>query len=92
VNPVRRLLRYERQRRLWLRVDVQGPDDCWPWKGGVDEAGEPVFRGRSAVVAVYEQARLPVPPGGRLRRRCSDAQCVNPEHVTLERERAAGFA
>jgi len=91
VNPVSLLLRFERRRRLWLRVAVEGPDDCWPWTGDLDESGEPVFRDRPAVEAVYEQARGPVLPGGRLRRRCPDARCVNPEHMTLERELAAGF-
>lgn len=90
--PARLLLRYQRRRRLWLCVDVAGPDDCWSWTGDLDDSGEPRFRGRSAAIAVYEQARGPVPPGGRLRRRCSGARCVNPEHVTLEREPAAGFA
>lgn len=25
--------------RLWSKIDVRGPDDCWPWKAGVSRSG-----------------------------------------------------
>jgi hypothetical protein len=81
VSLVRSLRRFERDRRFWRLVDVDGPQRCWAWKGELDAAGEPSYGGRPARVHAYELARGPVAPATHVVRRCSHRLCVNPDHL-----------
>lgn len=81
MSLLRSLRRFERDRRFWRLVDVDGPQGCWAWKGDVDEAGEPRYAGRSARLHAYELARGPVSPTAHVERRCADRLCVNPDHL-----------
>jgi len=77
--------RFAVNRRFWKHVEVGGPDECWPWQGPAGRDGNPEFDGRPACVRAYELARGPVPDSARLRHRCGNPQCVNPEHLGLDR-------
>ena len=75
--------RFERDRRFWRLVAVDGPAACWAWSGPVDADGDPVYGGRPAWLHAYELARGPVPTATRIDRRCGHRLCVNPDHFGL---------
>jgi HNH endonuclease len=82
-GATRMWLRFERKRRFWKRVRVQGPHECWPWQGSVAPDGSARYKGLPASVLAFELARGPVPAGARVERRCADPRCVNPDHLEL---------
>lgn len=80
---------------LWSKVDKRGPDECWPWIGGLNENGY----GRTEIddVAYYAHRVIYnlVHPGvitlkaprnknawGFLRHSCDNPCCCNPKHLT----------
>jgi hypothetical protein len=69
--------------RFWSRVDIRGPDDCWPWKGGrrVRGYGGLVFEGKPRL-AHHVSFRLTY---GRWpdysRHSCDNEPCCNPAHL-----------
>lgn len=70
--------------RFWSKVDVRGPDECWPWLAGTDRAG---------------YGKLKMPDGFQVRsnrgtffiahgywpvfacHHCDRPGCCNPDHV-----------
>jgi hypothetical protein len=76
------LRRFERDRRFWRLVDVDGPRGCWRWRGPVDAGGEPTYRDRPARLHAYELACGPLHDGTQLERHCADQRCVNPDHMS----------
>lgn len=70
------LMRGTPEQRFWAKVDVRGPDECWPWIGGVTGTGHGVFwigaRLIGAHVYAYELANGPVPVGLDVGHRCHD--------------------
>lgn len=79
--------------KLRCRVLPTKPLDCWLWKDGCDDNGEPRLwmfdphLGRSHAVsgprAAAIVAGLTIPKGGRAWMGCMNAGCVNPEHVLV---------
>lgn len=74
--------------RFWNKVDVQGPDDCWRWKGWKTSCGYGRFDlGREKVLATHIAMELsgfprPLPPNDNaLHGDCSDPSCCNPRHL-----------
>lgn len=73
--------------RFWSHVDVQGPDDCWPWKratthgyGRFSVGGR---RGRLATASrvAFEIANGPLPLDAEARHTCDNPPCCNPAHL-----------
>lgn len=78
--------------RFWSKVDVGGPNECWPWTAYTDpQLGYGDFYvGRSAsgrYVHVrahrvsYELAIGPIPDGLQIDHLCRNRVCVNPAHL-----------
>ena len=77
-------------RRFWAKVDVRGPDDCWPWTGGKPPTkqggpgyGRVVFGGRrrkAHAVAWELSSGLDVGPTYILHS-CDFPPCCNPAHL-----------
>jgi len=75
--------------RFWDRVDIQGPDECWPWIGQVNDAGYGLFWvdqfPHRAHRLSYELFNGPIPDGlvidHVLKRGCTQKRCVNPSHL-----------
>lgn len=76
--------------RFWLKVEVRGLDECWPWKAqrmrdghGVisapGDAGRPLLAHRVA----YELAGHQIPAGLVVMHRCDVPYCVNPDHLAV---------
>jgi hypothetical protein len=74
--------------RLWAKVKVAGPDDCWEWIGARDPNGY----GRIQVMTngkwgtqlahrvAYKLIKGDIPDGLHLCHRCDNPPCCNPAH------------
>ena len=76
--------------RLWSKVQIKGPDECWPWVGAHDSFGYGVMLGDapecrqvSAHRAMWLTKIGPIPAGYDVRQSCRDRNCVNPAHLRL---------
>lgn len=76
--------------RLWRRVDVRGPDDCWDWQGARSKFGHgrigigPASLGHAFTHRVaYEQTCGPIPPGMFVCHHCDNPPCCNPALLFL---------
>ena len=72
---------YERRRRFWSLVDVGGPEECWQWRGTVDQDGQAWFGRWPADQHAYQLARGPLPGGAHVSHSCGDSSCMNPQHM-----------
>ena len=73
--------------RFWSRVDVRGPDDCWPWAAGKNPRGyglidfnqEFYFAHRVAfwLFKGLDPTRRPV------YHNCGNVGCCNPKHMYI---------
>jgi hypothetical protein len=74
------------EHRFWDKVDVRGPEDCWPWLAAVSPNGYGRVKAdqRSAYahrVAVSLTTGVPLDELGELDHRCENRRCVNPAHL-----------
>lgn len=79
--------------KLWARTEKH-PGGCWVWTGGTSSDGYGIVRRKPTQVFAHrlswELANGPVPAGLKVRARCHDKRCVNPEHLYLARSKADG--
>lgn len=78
--------------RFWELVNVEGPDDCWEWTGGVHRHG---CRGGYGRVAdgkgnrdyshrvAWSLANGPIPDGMHVLHQCDNRKCCNAKHLHL---------
>lgn len=73
--------------RLWRRVIIDQPDECWPWTGRripgwhgqINVSGVAVLTHRLA----WELTNGPVPDGLFVLHTCDNPPCCNPGHLFL---------
>lgn len=91
--------------RFWPKVDIRGPEECWPWVGSKLKGREigTFWNGDQVVYAhrvSYELANGLIPAGLVVRHRCDNSICVNPAHLLVgtqyenmqDRKRAGHYA
>ncbi|MCJ2077799.1 HNH endonuclease [Methylobacterium sp. E-016] len=75
----------EAMARFWAKVDVRGPDDCWPWTAGTDRAGYGKLKVDGRDVGAHriscEIADGPIPAGLSVLHSCDNPPCCNPSHL-----------
>jgi hypothetical protein len=76
------------EERFWAKVDVRGPDECWPWTSALNEHGYGVIRpegqrsgpGLKAHRVAAEMAGMDV-EGWHVLHSCDNPPCVNAAHL-----------
>lgn len=74
--------------RFWPKVEIRGPDDCWPWKAsdtGEDGYGKITVDGKNTTAhrVAWMLKNGPIPEGTLVRHRCDSPPCCNPSHLEL---------
>lgn len=66
---------------FWARVDIRGPDECWPWKQSDGDYGFCAFEGKPRAVhkVAFRLTHGYWPP--YLRHSCDNPPCCNPAHL-----------
>lgn len=73
--------------RFWEKVIRHGPDECWPWTGGVNSRGygrlrwdkEPELANRVAWIIAHG----PIAPGAYVLMNCGNPLCCNVAHMQV---------
>lgn len=67
--------------RVWARIDVRGPDECWPWTAGRTSTGYALIRDRDASTRSVARLLMGDPPGLHILHSCDNPPCCNPRHL-----------
>lgn len=71
--------------RFWAKVQINHPDECWPWLACRMKDGYGVFRLggelKKAHRIAYELIKGEIPEGLQLDHICRNTSCVNPSHL-----------
>ena len=74
----------KQKRNFWRKVDVRGPDECWPWIAGIFRHGYGKFKLKSGNFGAH---RISLALDGRdpcelvARHTCDNPPCCNPSHL-----------
>lgn len=73
--------------RFWAKVDVRGPNECWPWTAAKQSWGYGVFHPKHGETVRSHRFSLelklgrPIKPGMFACHTCDYPECVNPRHL-----------
>ncbi len=70
--------------RFWVKVEKQGPDDCWNWTAST-RAGYGALKSKGKVLSAHCLSWVithgPIPAGEVIRHSCDNRKCCNPAHL-----------
>ena len=73
--------------RLWGKINILGPDDCWEWKAYCNEDGygtiQCEYKSIKVHRLVWELENGLIPEGMDVLHRCDNPPCCNPNHLFL---------
>jgi DNA-binding XRE family transcriptional regulator len=79
------------EERFWEKVDVRGPDDCWPWTASTDDwgygrigeriEGQVQYRRTLAHHISWRIHNGAIPRGKIICHSCNTPICQNPKHL-----------
>lgn len=76
--------------RFWSKVNVRREDECWLWKGAVNNKGYGTIRSygeRGPVLYVHRVAvalqGFVIRAGKMVHHTCGNRRCVNPKHLEV---------
>ena len=72
--------------RFWSKVDTRGPDECWPWAGGLFSTGYGMMwiTAQGCNVGAHRVSLFVANgewPSEWVLHRCDNPPCVNPAHL-----------
>lgn len=73
--------------RIWAKIDVRGPDECWEWSGTKTKRGYAMYGGSGAArgyvmrYVLEEALGRPLADGMVTRHTCDNPPCCNPAHL-----------
>ncbi len=66
---------------FWAKVDVRGPEDCWPWTASARKGGYGRFWSAPAPRYAWELVNGPMPLDRLACHTCDNPPCCNPAHI-----------
>jgi hypothetical protein len=75
------------EERFWSKVDKKADDECWNWKGSLNEGyGQFKLNGkpnRAHRISFELHNKTIIPDDLIVRHKCDNPSCVNPHHLEL---------
>lgn len=69
--------------RLWEKIDVRGPDECWPWTGGTNHGGYGHLQEHTGRRHLAHRLVIAALPTEVVMHSCDNPPCCNPAHLTI---------